>query len=148
MNSTTMTIVFCELPNVSFKEIQDDVVLIDSIEEVPINFESLIREKEITRLRALSILMIHLSTEVFHVPIKDLYNELLKMYAIDRTKMSLRMLAFEHITTPEKACIMRRNYILWDHINDARSTCESISPMFIADLWRERITLLESFIDA
>lgn len=102
MNFTTMAVVFCELPNVSFKEIQNDIDLIDSIEDIPINFVSLIREKEITRLRALSILIVHLSTEVFHIPIKDLYNELLKMYVIDRTKIPLRTLAFEHITTPER----------------------------------------------
>lgn len=69
------------------------------------------------------------------------------MYSIDRTKMSLHMITFEHITTPEKACVMKRNYILRDHIDDARSMCESISQMYIADLWRERITLLESFIN-
>lgn len=52
-----MTIVCCEIPNVGLKEIQDEIDLID--EDIFIDLTTLIREKKITRLRALAILISH-----------------------------------------------------------------------------------------
>jgi hypothetical protein len=145
MNEASLFVIFSELANVSLKEIQDEAVIVRrdvgitrGIAKDLENLTLQIKEKKITRLRALTTVMMYMTDEVYaDVSLKDLYEEFSETHARDRSEKTLRHISFEHLLDPEKVRIMRRNDVLYKAIEGLKKH----------NIFDQKIDFLESFLE-
>lgn len=145
MNESSMFVIFSELANVSLKEIQDEAVIVRrdvgiarGIAKALEDLTFQIKEKKITRLRALTTVMMYMTDEVYtNVSLEDLYEKFSETHARDRSEKTLRCVSFEHLLDSEKVRVMRRNDVLYKAIDGLKKH----------NIEDQEISFLEGFLE-